>query len=461
MRISRWHLLFLILASSISFFFLKLLPVTAAEPTDRVIVVFKKQQDTVHGQTILNRHAGRWGKDLRLVRGVAATLPRSRIAELSRDPDVLRVDPDVRVTAIDPAGLPIHAEASSICQRYPFLRSCKPTPTPRPTATPTPTRTPTATPTPTSILDPTPTPTNALSPTLTPTPTSTPSPTPTPTTGSSQPIPWGVAQIQAPAAWDLTRGVGATVGVIDTGANTTHPDLSGNVAGCVSFVAYTSTCTDDNGHGTHVSGIIAGIDNTAGVVGVAPLARLYELKVLDNTGSGYLSDIISALNWAVINHIQVVNMSLGTSSNIQSFHDAVTAAYNAGVIEIAAAGNSGPGSNTVLYPAAYAEVMAVAATDSTNSVPSWSSRGPQVDVAAPGVSIYSTYPTNSYKLMSGTSMAAPHVTGTVALRASLHPGESPLAVMNLLKSTATALPSYPATTVGSGLINAYQFVSAP
>ena len=133
---------------------------------------------------------------------------------------------------------------------------------------------------------------------------------------------------------------------------------------------------------------------------------------MNSAGSGYLSDVIEGIQWAVANRIQVVNMSLGTNSDIQSFHDAVTVAKNAGVVIVAAAGNSG---GSVIFPAAYPETIAVSAIDQNNIIASWSSRGPEVDLAAPGVSIYSTYKGTGYATLSGTSMAAPHVAGSVAL----------------------------------------------
>lgn len=226
-------------------------------------------------------------------------------------------------------------------------------------------------------------------------------------------LPWGIDRIDAELVWPGgDTGNGVKVGIIDTGIDIKHPDLIDNIKGGVSTVWYTTSFNDDNGHGTHVSGIVAAVDNTIGVVGAAPKTWLYGIKVLDRTGSGYLSDVIEGIQWAIVNGMQVVNMSLGTSADIQSFHDAVAAAKNAGIVVVAAAGNSG---GAVNFPAAYPEAIAVSATDQNNVIASWSSRGPEVDLAAPGVSIYSTYKGSTYKTLSGTSMAAPHVAGSVAL----------------------------------------------
>lgn len=226
-------------------------------------------------------------------------------------------------------------------------------------------------------------------------------------------IPWGVSRIGAPLVWPTTTADPIKVGIIDTGIDTSHPDLAANVKGGVSCVSYTPRYVDDNGHGTHVAGIVAAVDNNIGVVGVAPAADLYAIKVLDRRGSGYLSDVIEGLDWAVANHMQVVNMSLGASAYNLAFALAVQKTAAASVVEVCAAGNSGPGA--VDYPGAFPEAIAVAAVDSNDAVASWSSRGPEVAVAAPGVSVYSTYKGGTYSTLSGTSMASPHVAGTAAL----------------------------------------------
>ncbi|TSC96581.1 MAG: putative subtilisin [Parcubacteria group bacterium Athens1014_26] len=225
-------------------------------------------------------------------------------------------------------------------------------------------------------------------------------------------LPWGVDRIDAEKVWAVTTGDLVKVAVIDTGIDVFHPDLKDNIKGGMSAVAYTASYNDDNGHGTHEAGIIGAIDNTIGVIGVGHQIDLYAVKVLDRRGSGYLSDIIEGLDWAISNGMQVVNMSLGTASNILSFREAVQRVNAAGIVQVAAAGNSG---GSVIYPAAYPEVIAVSATDSSDKIASWSSRGPEVDLSAPGVSIYSTYKGQIYKTLSGTSMAAPHVTGVIAL----------------------------------------------
>lgn len=281
----------------------------------------------------------------------------------------------------------------------------------------------------------------------------------------SEVLPWGVNRIDAEKVWGITTGDPIKVAIVDTGIDVKHPDLAGNLKGGVSTVGYTASYNDDNGHGTHVAGIVAAIDNEIGVIGVGPKIDLYAVKVLNRQGSGYLSDVIEGLDWAIQNGMQVVNMSLGTSSDVQSFHDAVVRAYNAGITQVAAAGNTG---GSVIYPAAYPEVLAVSATDNTDAIASWSSRGPEIDLAAPGVNIYSTYKGSTYKTLSGTSMAAPHVTGAAALVLTqtakcdfdLNGICSPAEVQKRLEATAEDLGVVGRDNLyGSGLVDAQTAVN--
>lgn len=291
-------------------------------------------------------------------------------------------------------------------------------------------------------------------------------------TQPAQTLEWGVNRIDADLAWASSKGLSTNVAVIDTGIDKDHPDLVSNIAGGVNYVRKKGTVNpntwdDDNGHGTHVAGIIAAADNSIGVVGTAPEANLYGVKVLDRNGYGYLSDVISGINWAVNNEKDVINMSLGTNSDIQSFHDAVDAAYAAGVIVVAAAGNDGA---DVDYPAAYSSVIAVAATDINNIRPYWSSIGPQVELSAPGVNIRSTWKGSTYKTISGTSMASPHAAGTAALvlAAPVLPSYDlnsdniwqAAEVRNVLQATADDLGAAgPDNYYGFGLVDAEQSVT--
>jgi subtilisin len=237
---------------------------------------------------------------------------------------------------------------------------------------------------------------------------------------------WGVQQIQAGVAHARNvTGTGVRVAVIDTGIDYTHPDLAANYAGGYDFVNDDSDPMDDHRHGTHVAGIVAAVSNGLGVVGVAPDVELYALKVLDSTGFGWWSDVIAALQWAVDHGIQVTNNSYADDSDVDpsapepaALRAAFDGAEAAGVLHVAAAGNSGNANGTgdnVPYPARFASVVAVAATDYSNSRASFSSTGPAVELAAPGVEIYSTALGGGYGSGSGTSFASPHAAGAAAL----------------------------------------------
>lgn len=272
---------------------------------------------------------------------------------------------------------------------------------------------------------------------------------------ASQVVPWGVDRIEADKAWALSSGTYIRTAVIDTGIEVRHPDL--RVYGGVNTINSRRSYNDDNGHGTHVAGTIAALKNNRGVIGVAYTAALFAVKVLNSAGSGYLSDVIEGVEWCINNKMQVVNMSLGTVQDVGLFHEAVKKAFDAGIFMAAAAGNSGPGADTVLYPARYPETAAVTALDRADKTASFSSRGPEVDLTAPGVDVYSTYIRRSYKTLSGTSMACPHVAGAAALVLARKGKVAPGGLLNHLKSTAQDL-GLPAGEQGAGLVNAYRAV---
>ena len=274
-------------------------------------------------------------------------------------------------------------------------------------------------------------------------------------------IPWGVADVGAPAAWASgITGAGVKVGIMDTGIDYTHPDL--NVVGGYDFTtssaaasAYNDNFPSCDGHGTHVAGTVAARQNGSGVVGVAPGASLYALKVFTDFGSGcfaYLSAQVLALQWAVTNGLDVVSISIGNSVS-SIYATAITNANAAGVVVVAAAGNGGgPG---VTYPAAAPGAIAVSALDAGNTLAGYSSYGPELWLAAPGSSVESTIPGGGTGFKSGTSMATPHVTGVVALIRQAHPTWSAAQVAAELKKDATDLyaPGFDNTT-GWGLVQA-------
>jgi len=272
-----------------------------------------------------------------------------------------------------------------------------------------------------------------------------------------QVIPTGINRIDVDLALDINNiddeSLDVDIAIIDTGVDLDHPDL--NIAGDVTFVRGTRSGNDDNGHGTHVAGIVAAIDNEYGVVGVAPGARLWAVKVLDRNGSGALSDVIAGIDWVTDNSdvIEVANMSLGGVGYSQALRDAITASVSKGVFYAVAAGNDSDdvygedgefGTEDDYIPAAYPEVATVSAmvdtdgqaggnglstpygaddtlatfsnySDSVVAGNPVSSPGTAIDLAAPGVIILSTYLDGTYVYMTGTSMAVPHVAGAAAL----------------------------------------------
>ena len=234
---------------------------------------------------------------------------------------------------------------------------------------------------------------------------------------------WGVAHIgSAESHAQGIKGAGLKIAIIDSGVDYNHPDLAGcfdpNDRG-YDFVNNDSNPMDDNGHGTHVAGTAAGVEGNGGVIGVAPSVQLYAFKVLGASGSGSFSAVIAALEKCIEKKVHVSNNSFGSSRDPGTqVRAAFDRAYNAGVLHIAAAGNAGNGggkNDSVGYPAKYGSVVAVAATDGSDRRPSFSSTGPAVEVAAPGVGIFSTIPGGAYDTYSGTSMASPHAAGVAAL----------------------------------------------
>jgi subtilisin len=232
---------------------------------------------------------------------------------------------------------------------------------------------------------------------------------------------WGVFHILADVAHTSgNKGAGVRVAVLDTGIDYTHDDLDYNFQGGIDFVFNDDDPLDDNptSHGTHIAGVIAAEENGMGVIGVAPEADLYAVKVLDGGGFGLGSWIIAGIEWAVSNGMDIVNMSF-EGQDSQFLQDACNNAYSAGVLLVAAGGNTYGG--MVRYPAAYNSVIAVTGTDALDMKAIFSPTSPEVELAAPGVDVLSTCSlTNTdcvggYRFLSGTSQASPHVAGTAAL----------------------------------------------
>lgn len=213
-------------------------------------------------------------------------------------------------------------------------------------------------------------------------------------------------------------GKGVKVAVIDTGI-ASHPDLS--IEGGVSTVDYTSSYIDDNGHGTHVAGIIGAKHNGIGTVGIAPDAQLFAVKSLNEAGRGNLDDILEAIDWSITNDMDIINLSLSTTFDSKILHDMVDKANQEGILMVAAAGND---SGSVNYPAKFDSVIAVSAIDENKTITPISSRGEEVEFTAPGNNIISTYLDGYYGMLSGTSQATPHVAAMLALLKQKNPDMS-------------------------------------
>lgn len=278
---------------------------------------------------------------------------------------------------------------------------------------------------------------------------------------------WGLRLFGIPALWAKGRGEGVKVAVLDTGAALDHPDLRDQIEDAADFTRSKTGASDTNGHGTHCCGVIAAAENGTGVVGVAPKARLLVGKVLGDSGSGGVSGIARGLRWAADRGAHVISMSLGSAKPSPTLRAACRYATSKGALLVAAAGNEGPYDNTVGYPGGYPECLCVAAVDQAKRIAKFSSRGSQVDVAAPGVDVLSCYPPKGYAKLSGTSMATPFVAGVVALIVGrqIATGKKAITTVAELKAAVkkTAVdagsPGFD-TAFGWGLINPGSLVAA-
>ncbi|WP_276282106.1 S8 family peptidase [Halorussus caseinilyticus] len=284
----------------------------------------------------------------------------------------------------------------------------------------------------------------------------------------AQTLPWGIDRVDAEVAHaNGETGAGADIAIVDTGIDDDHPDLQGNLGAGESFVScgnggYFGNCawsgnsnscnrswSDDNDHGTHCAGTANAVNNGEGVVGVSTEATLHAVKVLDCAGSGSFSDIAAGVEYVADQGWDVASLSLGGDSSSQTLKDAVQYANDSGVLVVVAAGNPGPCTDCVKYPAKYEEVVAVSATTESDSLADFSAQGPEVDIAAPGKGVYSTVP-SGYANFDGTSMACPHVAGAGGqLMAS---GKSNSEARNALESTAEDI-GLSSNEQGNGLLD--------
>ncbi|AKO93482.1 S8 family peptidase [Priestia filamentosa] len=247
---------------------------------------------------------------------------------------------------------------------------------------------------------------------------------------SSNEVPPGVRLIDAPLVWQQGyRGDEVIVAVLDTGCEVDHPDLKDQIVDVYNFTEDDTkeNVKDYNGHGTHVAGTIAAMENDMGVVGVAPKAGLLVLKVLDKQGMGQTDWIIKAIKYAVEwrgkqgEKVSIISMSLGGPQDDPALHKAVQEAVAANILVVCAAGNEGDGNDQTdeyAYPGAYEEVVQVGSVNLRGQLSEFSNTNDKIDLVAPGEEILSTYLKGKFAVLSGTSMATPHVAGAAALLAN-------------------------------------------
>ncbi|MBM7661605.1 hypothetical protein JOC85_002408 [Bacillus mesophilus] len=245
---------------------------------------------------------------------------------------------------------------------------------------------------------------------------------------------WGISKTRVNKTWEAGyTGQGIDVAVLDTGVST-HSDL--NIKGGVSFLENSTSYHDDNGHGTHVTGIINAQNNTIGTRGVAPNANVYSLKILDSQGYGTTFDLAAAIEWSIQNKMDIINLSFGYLNEDPVIKELLDTAYNNGILVVAAAGNN---VEEVMYPARHASVISVGAVDEMNLKADFSPTSNEIELVAPGVGIISTYLNNEYSIISGTSMATPYVTGILALLKEANPTLGAVELRSLLQKTVLDL----------------------
>lgn len=269
-----------------------------------------------------------------------------------------------------------------------------------------------------------------------------------------QPYQWNLKMIGMEKSWDITEGnKNVIVAVVDTGVDLDHPEFKGKLVKGHNFVDNSDVPQDDNGHGSHVSGVIAArANNGTGIAGMSWNSKIMPIKAIGSDGSGSAYDIAQGIYWAADHGADVINLSVGNYTSSAALKEACKYAFDKNVILVAASGNDS--SSQPSYPAAYPEVMSVAAVDHNREQAEFSNYGDYVDVAAPGVDIPSTYIYSDYAALSGTSMACPHVAALASLIRSVNPGMKNTDVIKLIQRTAVDLGAPGKDEAyGYGLIN--------
>lgn len=231
---------------------------------------------------------------------------------------------------------------------------------------------------------------------------------------SMQFTPWPITTFGVKKYWQESMGEGIKIAVLDTGCDYNHEDIKSNIIDGWNTIANNDECMDDNGHGTHVAGTIAASNNTLGVVGVAPKAKIMPIKVLAGDGQGSNLDVARGIIWAVDHDADIITMSLGSPYPSKPLEDAILYAKQNRVIILCAAGNSG-NNHDIMYPAKYTDTISIGAIDKNLNVCAFSCTGDSLDFVAPGEDIPSCVNNGQYAIMSGTSMANPYAVGCLAI----------------------------------------------
>lgn len=291
-----------------------------------------------------------------------------------------------------------------------------------------------------------------------------------------------VAADVAPTSFTITKstpaestpytGKGVRVAVLDTGVDTEHPDLVVKGGICTAEECAPGISYDDNfGHGTHVAGIISGKKNSSGIIGMAPNVELYAIKAMDREGIGTTAQVTEGVKWAIQNDIDILNLSISISVYDRPLELMLQEAYKQGMLIVSAAGNEGgaAGEDTITYPGKFPSVIAVGAVNNNLTREANSSVGPAMEIAAPGTGIYSSYPkeldiwdakNDGFVSLTGTSMAAPHITGVLALYKEQHPALANVKLREILQSTVRDLGTAGRDqTFGYGLVQYTKAVS--
>ncbi|MCS6881049.1 MAG: S8 family serine peptidase [Oscillochloridaceae bacterium] len=271
---------------------------------------------------------------------------------------------------------------------------------------------------------------------------------------------WGLRNIQAPEAWTITTGGPVVVAVLDSGVDGDHPDLAGKVLPGFNTLNGSPDARDDNGHGTAVAGLIAAnTDNNAGIAGLCWECRILPVKVVDARGVGNDASLAAGIRWAADNGARVINMSLGGEGDSRLLREAIAYAAARGIVLVAASGNEREIGNPVTYPAAYPDVIAVGATGNTDTITGFSNTGDYLDLAAPGVGLWTTLPGGRYGPPNGTSFSSPYVAGAAALVLTQRPDLGRSDVGCILKASADDKgPPGKDSEYGWGRLNAFRAV---